>query len=576
MLSCGKVITVYVDVVDFAIISPRANWTYYNDTIIMLAVNVKTDGILWESDISGALGEGNHLALFLPEGLHRISADIMGVKRELIVPVFPRAQNSRSILVHFSPLEIKARRGMYFSYSHTHDGTVNDFTILSVQNAASQDDVFSLKTHLPQSSNWSRGDIRLPIPLEAAPVDTVNRARLFTDSYAIGEKRTFFVVNTRNQLGVPHNLEAILTHQSDRLSVWVQASYAIYDDLIRECIKTIETLVIPRVETLWGRAADIDGDGRIAILFSHTLNEERVATGFFNPADFFARNNNALSGGYNPASNEMDIIYIAMPEPYPDSPFSPESIIATIVHELTHVSTFTVKTWNRLKNGEDDAAREELFLDEGWSHLSESLVGLGTSGGNIRLLRRFLNNTSMYSFAGVNRLGQHDSIGMRGAITLFLSWLFWEAGGMTWNIENPVELIDLGGITFLQRMVSLRETGWESIGQAFGQPTNILFNEMLSAINRYRISNLNHIYKIDPLTNEAVDFFVNMGYFYYAGGTSSLNIGFPVPSSIFDQNTLLPWSVVFYDTFYLPGITPIILNSTRNNGDVFFSYTVIQ
>jgi hypothetical protein len=163
---------------------------------------------------------------------------------------------------------------------------------------------------------------------------------------------------------------------------------------------------------------------------------------------------------------------------------------------------------------------------------------------------------------------------MRGAITLFLSWLFWEAGGMSWCNTNPVELIDLGGIAFLQRMVRLQETGWDSIGIAFGQPTNILFNELLAEINRYRISGCDYVYRTDPFTNEAVDFFVNMGIFYFSG-IDSVNIDFPVSSAAFENITLLPWSFAFYDVFHIPNDSLLTLSNTNNNGNVFFSYSNI-
>jgi len=562
----------YVEIIDFTITSPRVGWVYYTDTRVMLAVNVNTNDILWESDISGYLGEGNHLTLFLPEGLHRISATIRGERRNLNVFVAPQTGNFRSTPVHYSPLEIKAQQGMIYSYSHTHNGTVGSFALSPIQTATARGDLFAFGA---QSPDLPHMDIRLPMPLSGAPVENSKaKRRSIGGGYDIGERREFFVVNTRNQLGPPHNLEAVLIHQSDVLSVWVPVSHLTSDSLLQQCIFTVETLIIPRVHAIWGRAADINGDGRLAILFSHTLNEEQVATGFFNPADFFMRNDNIQSNAYNPSSNEMDIIYVAIPNPDPRSSFSLENIVSTIAHEIAHASTFTTKTWNRIQNGDTSAAREELFLDEGWSHLTENLVGLGISGGNIRFLRRFLDNTSMYSFAGTNRAGQHDSVGMRGAITLFLSWLFWEAGGMTWDSNNPVELIDRGGIAFLQRMVGLRETGWNSIGQAFGRPTNILFNEMLTEINRYRITGNSFSYKTDPKTNEVVNFFVNMGIFYYAAGTASIHIGFPVASSVFEQSTLLPWSVAFYDAFYLPDTSLLTLNSARKSNDVFFSYSV--
>jgi len=576
LFSCEDSVIICSETVDFSIKSPVSGWTYYEDSKIMLAVNVNTEDIIWESDISGYLGEGNHLTLFLPEGIQRVSAKIRGVVRERIVIVLPNhaAYNSRSVLVHYSPLEIKAGTGNIWPYTHTHDGTVSDLGISPLQGAENKSAFVPFYT-------TDVLHIRLPMPqTRKIAVNKSRRSRSTVAGYSVGERKNFFVANTLNQLGSPHDLEAELFYKSDALTVWVSvfhlSSGEFSAEMLNRFIEKAETLIVPRVQALWGKAADIDDDGRIALLFSHTLNEERLATGFFNPADFFEKNNDVQSEAYNPSSNEADLIYLALPDPSSGSSFSLESIIATAAHEMAHASTFTVKTWNRLKDGDASAAREELFLDEGWSHLTENLCGMGVSGGNIRFLKRFLDDTSAYSFCGANHMGQDDSTGMRGAVTLFLSRLFWDAGGMTWDTANTVNLIDLGGIAFLQRMAVSHKTGWDSIGEAFGRQTGALFDEMLEEINVYRMTDRVHDYRTDPLTNEAVDFFVNMGDLRNPDGTTSVHIGFPAELSIFEKNVLLPWSVVFYDMFSNPGGTPLMLHSALNKGEVFFSYSITE
>ena len=577
LFSCRQVVYKTIDApVDFSITSPKNGWTYYADTKIMLAVNVDTRDILWTSDISGNLGKGNHITIYLSEGLHCISAEIRGVKKEQYVQISNNssASSSSSVLINYSPLDIMAKKGSYYSYSYSYNGTVSNFKISPIQtNPNPAAGLLFSPINSPEPPDSFIKDIWLPIPKMGQYTDSIRKRPLFVNDYNLGDKRSFYVINTQEQLGTPHYIEAELFYQSNLLAVWIPAEYQLSNAIIDECRLKVETHIIPRVQALWGEAADIDGDSRITLLFSNTINEEQLAIGFFNPSDFFERNTDAYSPAYNPASNEMDIIYVAIPDSAIDSPYSLENVIATIAHELTHASTFTAKTWNRIKNNET-ARREELFLDEGWSHLTENLCGLSVSGGNIKFLKRFFDNTSMYSFCGDNRMGQSDSAGMRGAVTLFLSWLFWEAGGMSWNSSDPVELIDLGGISFLKRMIELEETGWDSIGKAFGQPVDLLFNKMLNEINNYRISGDSYSYKIDPLTNEAVDFFVNMGNFDDINGTDIINIGFPAPSSAFDNNTLLSWSFVFYDMFVIPNDTFLILNNTANKGSVFFSYKI--
>ncbi|MCL2139450.1 MAG: hypothetical protein FWH41_07975, partial [Treponema sp.] len=207
-----------------------------------------------------------------------------------------------------------------------------------------------------------------------------------------------------------------------------------------------------------------------------------------------------------------------------------------------------------------------LFLDEGWSHLTENLCGLGISGGNINFLKRYFEDTSMYSLCGPNRDGYDDSAGMRGAISLFLSWLFWEAGGLSWDSADPVKLIDQGGIAFLRRMVESPQAGWESIGLAFGKPVPRLFNDFLNGMHNYRISNRAYNYKTDPSTNEAVDFFVNMG--------GSVGVGFPRSSPALNAISLEPWSFAFFDQFMLEDDALLTLEAGKTAGSVFYSYSV--
>jgi len=558
LFSCAQEVS-NNNTVNFTITSPKQGWMYYENTKIMMAVNLNTDNVIWSSDAAGFLGKGNHLTMFLPQGLHLIKADIDGLSKELPVYVSPSVDSAQTILVNYVPMEIKMKSGNCFSYLYTHDGAVNNFKISpipSMQTSRSLLPTASISASLIVPNR----DVRLPMPEAGKSVNQIRQRSLITNNYTVGDKRSFLVIDTEKQSGTPHNIEAELVHQSDLLSVWVWVSDAdsLSGDVLNECTKIVETLIIPRVYALWGKAADIDNDGRITLLFSSTLNDENVL-GFFNPADFFMRNEDVTSKAYNPSSNEMDIIYVAIPESTPNTSYTPASINATIAHELTHAITFTVKTWNRINSGNINAEREELFLDEGWSHLTENLCGLGISGGNINFVNRFFENTAAYSLCG-----QDDSIGLRGAITLFLSWLFWEAGGVSWDSSDPVKLIDCGGISLLKRMVESPNIGWESIGKAFGMPISQVFNEFLNEIHDFRITNKTYNYKVDPYTNEAVDFFVNMG--------EPIGLGFPQTTSVFLEKSLSPWSFIFMQPFSLHYETTLILNAGTITGSAFYSY----
>jgi hypothetical protein len=163
---------------------------------------------------------------------------------------------------------------------------------------------------------------------------------------------------------------------------------------------------------------------------------------------------------------------------------------------------------------------------------------------------------------------------MRGAMTLFMSWLFWKKGGMTWNSDNPALVEDAGGISFLRKLVSSSSTGWESIGIAYGKPTGILFQEMIYEMNCSRINPTQYNYRKDKLTGEPAEFFLNMGTIVL--NEKTINIGLPGIYEAAAENPLstLPWSVVFLEPLVCSDNSIITFNSLKYHGNVFLCSVV--
>ncbi|MDR2899898.1 MAG: hypothetical protein LBV20_00055 [Treponema sp.] len=583
-LSCKHTIDPVVEI-DFSFTSPKAEWQYYSDERILFSLNVDTDLVLWSSSLDGDLGKGNHMFASLSPGIHTITAEFMGSLKTMTVSVVRRIIEPGTeikTLINYSPLSNRVPSYSYSPYLITLDGSISGFSINSSGNNSSKYSSLKQSRMISVDSDKPLRDIHLPLTMPAR--GTIIQSERFARSgrnaavqknMLPGQMRTFSVVNTASQFAEPHEIEAELYHVSDSLSVWI-AKDSLFDEAeLIKCIEAAETVIIPRVELLWGSSADIDEDGRVAILVSPSINTENLAVGFFNPADFFKRNTDASSESYNPASNEMDIIYIAVPQSDDDSSYNSATIIATIAHELTHAVTFSVKTWQRITEGDDAALQEELFLNEGWSHLTENLCGYGVSGGNIKFLQRYFEDTAAYSLCGPNRLGQNDSPGMRGGMTLFLSWLFWKKGGITWDENNPLLFTDKGGISFLQKMLQSPLTGWDSIGASFGTETDVLFQQMVSEINMQRIENRIHESIPDPLTKEPVDFFSNM-IFSYEG--NSVHIDFPVArnQSEYQQDRIVPWSFQLFHAIDLSNpqeldTAEIIISAEKYNGTMYYN-----
>ena len=337
--------------------------------------------------------------------------------------------------------------------------------------------------------------------------------------------RMFYVANTTYAGNSYHEIQAKKYYQGNAITVWIPENLTFDYVCLDTFIQKIENIIIPRVHSLWGECADINEDGTLSILFCPSINEEKKAIGFFNSKDFFKKDTDIKSKGYNPNSNEMDIIYIGIPDEN-NSNYTINSLLATIAHEYTHAVNYTNKTWKHIYAGNETITQEDTFLDEGWSHLTESLCGFGSSGGNSSFINYYLRNPALYSLCRTDYLGNGDSVGQRGAICLFLYWLFIKAGGIKYN-DDGITFIDNGGISFLRKMTDTPRTGWECIGEYFNKNTNSLFLDYTKELLSMEITQIFDQNATDPITNEKI-FECNNIYFY------NHDISF----------NILPWSII--------------------------------
>ena len=144
-------------------------------------------------------------------------------------------------------------------------------------------------------------------------------------------------------------------------------------------------MVHPTSVQWFGEPTDINGDGRVALLFTPAINRLTppgslgFVGGYFWSADLLPR---AVSTqGYAcPASNEQEIMYLLTPDPHGQvngNRFTVTSVLramrGTVAHELQHL----INQGIRQSRG---AARETDWLNEGMSHLAEELVGRAVRG----------------------------------------------------------------------------------------------------------------------------------------------------------------------------------------------------
>jgi hypothetical protein len=155
-----------------------------------------------------------------------------------------------------------------------------------------------------------------------------------------------------------------------------------YEDYRRFAI-TFDTLVAPVDEAAFGTPTDIDRNGKVLIFFTRAVNELTPAGanfyygGFFHPRDLAPKLGPDPSSARDdcPASNEREMFYMFVPDPngavngnVRRFGFVDSVTIGTLAHEYQHLI-------NAGRRGYvNNAIDEEVWLNEGLSHIAEELV----------------------------------------------------------------------------------------------------------------------------------------------------------------------------------------------------------
>lgn len=205
----------------------------------------------------------------------------------------------------------------------------------------------------------------------------------------------------------------------------------------------------------FGAPSDIDNDGRITILFTPTINAVPVAPGAVVGGLFTARDLFPVSfpGGGCSASNAGEMFYAPVPDPnstingnYTNKTSLGRGVFAVLVHEFQHL----INAGRRIYVTDADDF-EEVWLNEGLSHIAEELLYYRVSGNALRTnidiarLRSTpaqLAAVNAYQVQNLSRLmsymkapetnspyAQNDELATRGAIWQLLRYASDRKGG---------------------------------------------------------------------------------------------------------------------------------------------------
>jgi hypothetical protein len=155
----------------------------------------------------------------------------------------------------------------------------------------------------------------------------------------------------------------------------------------REFGDRMDTLVVPIDTAAFGNATDLDRNGRIAVFFTRAVNEltgpgspDGVVLGFFYLRDLLPR---VSAFGDCPGSNLGEMFYVLVPDVMGDvngnvrtKSFVSGTVVSTIAHEYQHL----INASRRMYVTNAVRVDEDVWLNEGLSHIAEELVFYRAAG----------------------------------------------------------------------------------------------------------------------------------------------------------------------------------------------------
>jgi hypothetical protein len=255
---------------------------------------------------------------------------------------------------------------------------------------------------------------------------------------------------------------------------------------------TFDTLVDPLDRGAFGDPTDIDGNGHVIIFYTRVVNEltpeesEGVVEGFFNPRDLFPVAGTATLPGC-PGSNVAEMFYMVVPDPTGSINGNvrtkadvQRSTIAVTAHEYQHLINGARRLY---VNDADDF--EEVWLNEGLSHIAEELLFYRTAGlapranidaPTITASQRHVDAFNLHQAQNFGRYSlflqrpersspyaNNDSLSNRGAIWSFLRYAA--------DRKGPADG------TIWQQLVNSKASGIQNLVAVFGADAMTWFRD---------------------------------------------------------------------------------------------------
>lgn len=202
--------------------------------------------------------------------------------------------------------------------------------------------------------------------------------------------------------------------------------------------------ILPRGRTIFGVESDVDGDGRIHLIFTPLTREAKGTVAFFSGCDLVKWKDCATSNG-------GEYLWLTPPNAI-DPPYNtPNAMKEILAHELAHLLHFNRKV---LRNHASDWT-DSGYLIEGVGGLAQDVIG--PQAGNLYVTQAGLDGIASFSLGDVLVDGtpydrSRDGV-LRGGAYLFMRWLYDRAGGDSANADGTIE--GRGGPALLRALLDV-------------------------------------------------------------------------------------------------------------------------
>lgn len=294
----------------------------------------------------------------------------------------------------------------------------------------------------------------------------------------VGGQRSFVVLNSFYSSSSYDTVTATLRASNDDIELYVdnRDEDSLSDDELEELAEQFAS-VVDSERDLLGDESDVNGDGKVACLFTRVVNnlgasQGGIVTGFVYALD-------VVDGSSSYPGNDMEVMYTFVPDESGEFGVEITNEFATtniypgvMVHEFGHIINFNQHYFVH------GGAAENGWLNEGLSHLIEDIYTAddtgfmaGTGLENPSRVASFLSNISNACFTCGTSLSQ------RGGSYLFMKYLYEQAElGNLPNVTSGAEL--------LNNIVQTSRRGIDNIETAaFGSDVSFSFKDLLGSFS---------------------------------------------------------------------------------------------